>query len=224
MLRTPLTLAISFSISLSLAAAATSCKSSPPETKGPPDPNRAGAQLVEVATIDSSIVIDLRYATANNVFGKPLYPVAKCALRRDVAERLAKVQKRLRSQGLGLKIWDAYRPLSVQKEMWAMKPDARYVADPRKGSRHNRGAAVDVTLVDKAGYELAMPTPFDEFSDRASRTSMKGSADAISNRQRLSDAMVAEGFVPLPTEWWHFDSPDSLDYPVVDVPLESIGG
>ncbi|HKE01257.1 MAG TPA: M15 family metallopeptidase [Planctomycetota bacterium] len=214
----------SFVAALSALLLAAACKSSPPEPKGPPDPNREGAQLVEVATVDTTIVIDLRYATPNNVFGRPLYPVAKCALRHDVAVRLSRVQKRLRADGLGLKIWDAYRPLSVQKEMWAMKPDARYVADPKRGSRHNRGAAVDVTLVDRKGYELVMPTAFDDFSEKASRTWMKASPDAISNRQILADAMVAEGFVGLPTEWWHFDSPDSLDYPVVDVPLESIAG
>jgi D-alanyl-D-alanine dipeptidase len=115
-------------------------------------------RLVNIEAFISGIRLDIRYATANNFTKRPLYPVARCYLRKQVAERLTKVQQELQAQGLGLKVFDCYRPLSIQKQLWALLPDERYVIDPRKGSRHNRGAAVDVTLVDAKGNELEMPT------------------------------------------------------------------
>lgn len=176
--------------------------------------------LVDLAATDSRIVIDLRYATADNFTGQKLYPVARCLLRATAAERLKRVQDRLARQDLGLKVYDAYRPLSVQKKMWAIMPNEGYVANPAKGSRHNRGCAVDVTLVDAHGRELEMPTPFDTFSEAAHRNYRGGSEAARRNRQTLEDSMRAEGFIGLPTEWWHFDAPDWQQYPVLDVPLD----
>jgi D-alanyl-D-alanine dipeptidase len=184
--------------------------------------SRAGQPLVDVATIDPRIVIDLRYATPNNFTGEQLYPVARCLLRAPVAERLKRVQNQLMRRGLGLKVYDAYRPLSVQKKMWALVPDEGYVANPAKGSRHNRGCAVDATLVDAAGRELEMPTEFDTFSPAAHRDYQGGSEAARRNRQILEDAMHAEGFIGLKTEWWHFDAPDWQDYPILDVPLDQM--
>jgi len=179
--------------------------------------------LVLVSDLDSTIVIDLKYATPDNFVGEVLYDTSLCYLRKSVAERLVRVQKALRRRGLGLKIWDGYRPLSVQKRMWQLVPDSRYVADPRKGSRHNRGAAVDVTLVDSLGHELAMPTGFDDFTQRAHRDFMDLPPEALRNRKILEEAMRQEGFLPLPTEWWHFDAPNWKSYPVLDIPLREVG-
>ncbi|GBD93012.1 D-alanyl-D-alanine dipeptidase [bacterium BMS3Abin05] len=170
--------------------------------------------FVEAASVDSTIIIDLRYATPNNFTGRVLYKIPRCFLRKSVAERLARVQRKLREKGLGLKIWDGYRPLSVQKKMWAIVPDSRYVANPKHGSRHNRGAAVDVTLVDSTGMELHMPTGFDDFSPKAHRDWMGDDSLAIHNRRILEDAMTSEGFIPLSTEWWHFDAPNWKNYPI----------
>jgi D-alanyl-D-alanine dipeptidase len=140
-------------------------------------------------------------------------------LRRAVAERLARVQGRLRRQGLGLKIWDAYRPASVQRRMWALKRGSRYLAPPGRGSKHSRGAAVDLTLVDGRGRELPMPTPYDEFSHRASRRYRGGPAAAQRNRRILETAMAAHGFRLNPGEWWHFDDPHWRRYSLLDLPL-----
>ncbi len=178
--------------------------------------------FVAVASVDSTFVIDLRYATPNNFTGQVLYDTAGCFLRKSVAERLARVQKKLRRQGLGLKIWDAYRPLSVQKKMWAIVPDSRYVANPKHGSRHNRGAAVDVTLVDSTGQERHMPTGFDDFTPRAHRDWTGKDTLAIHNRDVLEKAMVSEGFLPLSTEWWHFDAPNWKSYPIEDVSIREL--
>ncbi|HJW69501.1 MAG TPA: M15 family metallopeptidase [Candidatus Binatia bacterium] len=189
-------------------------------------PRPAGGELVDLATVDPTIRIDIRYATPDNFTGVAVYPVARCLLRRDAADRLARVQRRLRADGLGLAVWDCYRPFSVQERFWALVPDERYVARPERrdgrpvaGSKHNRGAAVDVTLVDAAGARLEMPTGFDDFSERAHRDAARVSPAARANAQRLEAAMVAEGFEPLPTEWWHFDAPGWQGAELLDVPL-----
>jgi len=183
---------------------------------------------VDIAAIDPTIAIDMRYASTNNFTKAVVYPVARCLLRRDAAERLARAQARLRADGKGLKLWDCYRPFSVQKKFWKLVPDERYVAQPvadgagrpLRGSKHNRGAAVDLTLVDGAGRSLEMPTDHDDFSKRAHRGSRSASPAARANAQHLEDVMKAEGFEPLPTEWWHFDAPGWEKYPLSDQPLE----
>mgnify|MGYP000990869255 FL=1 len=124
--------------------------------------------------------------------------------------------------GLGLKIYDAYRPLSVQKIFWEIMPDERYVADPKKGSRHNRGMAVDLTLVDKEGKELSMPTEYDDFTEKAHRDYMNITEEQIINRKILEDVMTNYGFVGLPTEWWHFDYRGWENYEVMDVDFKDI--
>ena len=182
-------------------------------------PNLGDEPLVDVSDVDPRIVLDLRYATANNFIGRPLYPTARCLLRKSVARRLRRVQDRLVRLGLGLKVYDGYRPLSVQRKMWRVLPDPAYVANPAKGSRHNRGAAVDVTLVDTEGRELEMPTEFDDFTPAAHRSCAGGTVAARRNRDLLTRAMEAEGFQGLETEWWHFDAPGWEQYGVLDVPL-----
>jgi D-alanyl-D-alanine dipeptidase len=179
----------------------------------------ATAPLVAITAVDATIAIDLRYATPHNRFGCRLYPAACALLRRPVAARLARAQANLRQQGLGLKVWDAYRPASVQRRMWALKPGSRFIANPRRGSKHSRGAAVDVTLVDRLGRELPMPTPFDEFSRRAHPRYPGGSPASRHNRALLRRAMEAAGFRQNPGEWWHYDDPYWRRYPLLDVPL-----
>ncbi|MBI4882084.1 MAG: M15 family metallopeptidase [Planctomycetes bacterium] len=175
----------------------------------------AAEPLVPVADVDPRIRFDMRYASANNFTGQVLYDSPVCLLRRSVAERLSRVQERLARQGLGLLVFDGYRPLSVQERMWQLVPDTRYVADPRKGSRHNRGAAVDVALVDRSGRPLEMPTDFDDLSEAARRGFPGASAAARQNLALLEAAMTAEGFIGLESEWWHYDAPDWEAYPVI---------
>jgi zinc D-Ala-D-Ala dipeptidase len=190
-------------------------------------PRPPAPDLVDITTIDPTIRLDLRYATRDNFTGVVIYPAARCLLRRDAAERLARVQHRLQADGFGLLVWDCYRPLAVQERFWALMPDELYVARPLRqngrpaaGSKHNRGAAVDVTLVDATGRPLEMPTGFDDFSERAHRDAANVKPAARANAALLESAMTAEGFQPLPTEWWHFDAPGWQAYDLLDVPLE----
>lgn len=185
---------------------------------------RAG--LVEPTRLDPGIRLDMRYASTDNFTGKQVYPSARCYLRADIAKRVVAAHKSLRRMGLGLKLYDCYRPFSVQEAFWRIMPDERYVLEPKrengvmvKSSRHNRGAAVDATLVDRKGRELAMPTPFDDFTEKAHRDSREASPEARRNSAVLERAMAAQGFVGLPTEWWHFDGPGWEAYEPLDLPL-----
>ncbi|MBI2095049.1 MAG: M15 family metallopeptidase [Candidatus Omnitrophica bacterium] len=179
--------------------------------------------LVEIQKIDPRIRTDIRYATADNFMKEILYPSARCFLRRETAAKLSRVQAALEKKGLGLKVFDGYRPLAAQKKMWARFPLEGFIANPAKGSNHNRGAAVDLTLVDREGRELPMPSAYDEFSER-SRRDWAGGADAErKNRRVLEEAMHREGFAGLSTEWWHFDDTDAKNYPVLDISFEDAG-
>lgn len=180
----------------------------------PPKP----ADLVDVSVAIPDAVIDMRYATKDNFTGDVLYPTAVCKLRRSVAARLAKAAKLLRAQDRRLLIWDCYRPSSIQHELWKRVPDPRYVADPKQGSRHSRGAAVDVALVDTDGNAVTLPTKFDEFTKAAHRVNALAGANGAEAR-RLERAMRKAGFLGMKTEWWHFDAPDSARYPLSDEPL-----
>jgi zinc D-Ala-D-Ala dipeptidase len=163
-------------------------------------------------------IIDMRYATADNFTKQKVYPTAVCKLRRSVATRLAKAAKLLRKQGRLLLIWDCYRPTSVQEQFWKLVPDERYVANPAKGSRHSRGAAVDLGLVDKDANGVPLPTNFDDFSEAAHRDkALKGEQGA--EARRLEAAMKKAGFIGMPTEWWHFDAPDAAKFPLSNDPL-----
>ena len=174
--------------------------------------------LVEVQDAIPDAVLDIRYATKDNFTGDVLYPKAVCKLRRAVLARLVKAAELLRKQDRRLLIWDCYRPLSIQKLLWERVSDPRYVADPKQGSRHNRGAAIDLAIVNAEGSEVTLPTKFDEFSKAAHRSrALAGKAGV--EAKRLSTAMLAVGFKPMPTEWWHFDAPDSAKYAIADEPL-----
>lgn len=172
--------------------------------------------FVDIEKVCPSIQLDLVYATKNNFTKEIQYPLAKCYLRRKVALKLAKVQMELEKLSLGLKIFDGYRPYSVTKKFWEIVADPRYVADPKEGSKHNRGAAVDVTLIDFDGRELEMPTVIDDISKRAHRDYDKLPQQVIANRQLLEDIMMNGGFLPIDTEWWHFDDSEWKKYPVED--------
>ena len=130
-----------------------------------------------------------------------------------------RVNKALREQGFGLKVYDCYRPLAVQKKFWEIMPDERYVANPEKGSRHNRGSAVDVGLTDLQGRDMAMPSGYDDFSERAHRNYPKTPESERKNSLILEEAMKKEGFIPYPTEWWHFDDAGWEKFPYADQPL-----
>jgi D-alanyl-D-alanine dipeptidase len=183
-----------------------------------PDRGEHDDDLVEVSTAIPDAVLDLRYATKDNFTGDVLYPVARCKLRRAVVVRLAKAAAVLRDHDRRLLLWDCYRPLSIQRRLWHQVPDARYVANPKTGSRHNRGAAVDLAVVDKAGKPVVLPTQFDDFSAAAHRDrALAGNRG--SEARRLSEAMLGAGFAGIATEWWHFDAPRSGDYALSDEPL-----
>lgn len=182
-------------------------------------PRTPKAVLTNVSAAVPGVRLDIRYATADNFTKAVVYPAARCLLRPEAAAALKLVQEDLAPAGMGLKVWDCYRPLSVQKRFWELVPDPRYVADPKKGSRHNRGAAVDLTLVDAAGRELEMPTGYDDFSEAAHRASTAGSPAARANAKRLEEAMLRRGFKGLSTEWWHFDFAGWEAFPLLDVPL-----
>jgi zinc D-Ala-D-Ala dipeptidase len=178
--------------------------------------------LVDITKINSSIRLDIRYATANNFTHKAVYTQAKCYLRKATAEKLSHVQQELEKQNLGLKVFDGYRPRSVQYIFWRLVPDERYVAHPQKGSRHNRGTAVDVTLVDKQGKELFMPTEFDDFTQKAHRNYTKLAPEQIKNRTLLEQVMTKHGFVGLSTEWWHFNDLSHPEAELLDISFEEL--
>lgn len=180
------------------------------------------AAFVDLVRLDSTIILDIRYATANNFTGEVLYPEACCYLRLCVAESLVSVSRKAKVLGYRLKVYDGYRPQRVQYRMWELVPDSRYVADPKKGSRHNRGTAVDVTLVDSAGSELDMGTGFDDFSQRAHRNYAGLSKEQRGNRERLTKLMTSTGFTSIPTEWWHYDYYDGSSFPLMDVSFDSL--
>ncbi len=178
--------------------------------------------LIELTKIDPRIKLDVRYATENNFIGRAVYPSSKIFIRKSVAERLSRVQDRLVKQNLGLKVFDGYRPLGVQREMWKVLPDPKFVANPARGSRHNRGMAVDVALVDSQGRDVEMPTKFDDFTEAAGKFYAGGTESSRRNRDLLVSVMEAEGFTGLNAEWWHFDAPGWREYPVLDIDLEQI--
>jgi D-alanyl-D-alanine dipeptidase len=179
-------------------------------------------RLVDVSTIPG-VRIDVRYATTNNFMHEQLYPIAKVYLRAPAARALADVQQELAAQHLGLKVFDGYRPYAITEKMWEPIKNPDFVADPAKGSRHNRGAAVDLTLVDlESGAEVAMPTPYDDFTPKAFANYADLPPNVIANRAKLRDVMVRHGFDPLPSEWWHFDFHGWERFPLMNVPLEAL--
>jgi D-alanyl-D-alanine dipeptidase len=178
-------------------------------------------QLIDLESI--GIPIDVRYATANNFMKRPLYPVAKAYLRAPAARALMDVQRELEIKGLGIKVFDGYRPYRVTVAMWEPIRNPDYVADPAKGSRHNRGAAVDLTLIDlKSGEELPMPTGYDDFTSRAAHEFNDLPENVLANRAILREVMTKHGFIPLPSEWWHYDFGGWEKFELMDVGLQEL--
>jgi D-alanyl-D-alanine dipeptidase len=178
--------------------------------------------IVDVKKVIPNIIIDMKYATEDNFTKKRLYDSNTCFLRRSTAIKLDAVQKELEGMNLGLKAWDCYRPLAVQRDLWAILPDERYVANPKTGSRHNRACSVDVTIVNSEGKELQMPTGFDDFSPRAHHHYQDLPDQAIRNRELLKGLMEKAGFIPLPEEWWHYDDNNWVEFDILDVPFKDL--
>jgi D-alanyl-D-alanine dipeptidase len=206
------------------ALAAATAAARPAAPAGPAGEATLRPDLVDVARLVPDAVLDLRYATGDNFLGRALYPEARCLLLRPAAERLARAAARLRRRGYRLILWDCYRPLSVQREMWRLQPRPGYVGDPRRGSHHNRGAAVDLSLAAADGRPVEMPTPFDTFDRRAHAGAVEGISEAARRHRRLlREALEAEGFLVNPREWWHFAARDASRHPLLDVPLSEAG-
>jgi D-alanyl-D-alanine dipeptidase len=196
--------------------------------QGPPLDAAASREpeLVELTRLDPTIRLDIRYATADNFLGRPVYEQARAFLQRPAAEALIRVHRALDATGFGLLVFDAYRPWSVTKLFWDMTPpDQRaFVADPARGSKHNRGCAVDLTLYDRATLQsVPMPSEFDDFSERASPDYAGGTREQRERRDLLRAAMEREGFSVEPNEWWHFNYRGWREYPILDVPFSEIG-
>lgn len=194
-------------------------------TPPPASPDAAPADLVDVTTLDSTIRLDIRYATTDNFMGERFYDTSRALLQRPAAEALARVSRRLAALGYGLLIHDAYRPWYVTWMFWQATPDSQriFVADPASGSRHNRGAAVDLSLYELAtGAPVTMPSGYDEFSERAYPAYAGGTSHERWQRDLLRAAMEAEGFHVYQYEWWHFDFDGWERYPVLNLGFDEV--
>lgn len=180
-------------------------------------------KMVSLTNYLQPFTADWPYAGRENFTRSVLYVNPAAYLRLPAAKALKAVQAELAGRGLGIKLFDAYRPYSVTKKMWEIVPDERYAANPAKGSGHNRGIAVDLTLVDLAsGKELKMPTGFDDFSERAHHDYMQLEQEVLANRALLRTIMERHGFKALETEWWHYYLPDATRYPLMDFDFEQM--
>ena len=196
-------------------------QSAPPHEPGPFRP----ADLVELITLDRTIKLDIRYATPNNLAGRAVYDEPRAFLQRPAAEALVRVHRSLASHGYGLLVFDGYRPWRVTKLFWDVTPVEKreFVADPAKGSKHNRGCAVDLSIYAlNSGREVEMPSAYDEMSARAYPTYEGGTAEARQRRDLLRAAMEKEGFTVEPNEWWHFNYKDWTQYPILDLPFSAL--
>jgi len=172
-------------------------------------------RFIDLSFFNDGMVFDLKYATEDNFLNKRIYPIdSKPFLRLKTAYKLHNAQIELIKKGYSLKILDAYRPLDVQKIFWNIMPDDRYVANPNTGSKHNRGTAVDVTLVDENQNEIIMPSEFDDFSDRAHRNYNNITDEVKRNLLLLTEVMKSNGFSTINSEWWHYDDLDWKEYGV----------
>ncbi|MBS1211497.1 MAG: vanX [Proteobacteria bacterium] len=182
-------------------------------------------ELVEIRKLHPGLRLDVRYATADNFVGRPVYPEARVFLQKPAAQALVRAHEKLEAFGFGLLIFDGYRPWSVTRIFWDAVTDDKkqFVADPREGSRHNRGCAVDLSLYDlNTGQPAAMPSEYDEMTERAYPEYAGGSAAARERRELLRRIMESEGFSVYPTEWWHFDYKDWREYTILDLPFSAI--
>ena len=198
------------------------------EAQGPPvetGPFRA-PDLVELIKLDPMIRLDIRYATKNNFLGKKVYKEKRAFLQRPAAEALVRVNRKLRLQGYGIVVFDGYRPWAVTKTFWDATPEDKkiFVADPARGSRHNRGCAVDLSLFDlKTGETVKMPSEYDEMTERAHINYECATPEAKRLRELLRAAMTSEGFNVYEPEWWHYDYKDWKEYPILNVKFGNIG-
>lgn len=195
-------------------------------TPPPQDPSLKKPELVELVKLDATIQLDVRYATTNNFVGARLYDEPRAFLQRPAAEALIRVHRALARSGYGLLVHDAYRPWYVTKMFWDATPADKhiYVANPAKGSRHNRGCAVDLTLYELAsGKVVEMPSGYDELSERAKPSYRGGTEEQRRRRDLLGAAMAVEGFTVNEEEWWHFDYKDWRLYPVTNLTFDRIG-
>lgn len=197
------------------------CTHHPPKESGtfrPPD-------LVELVKLDPTLHLDIRYAASNNFLGRPVYKEARAFLQKPAAEALVRANQKVREQGYGLVIFDGYRPWSVTKIFWDATPlDKKiFVADPKTGSRHNRGCAVDLSLFDlKTGKEVSMPGAYDEMTERSDIDYKGGTEEQRRLRDLLRSAMESEGFVVYQPEWWHYDYRDWKEYPILNINFSEI--
>lgn len=179
-------------------------------------------KLVKIKDFAPTIALDIKYATSQNVFYTQLYKTPSALVRLPVAKALAKVQEDLNKQGLSLKIYDAYRPYSVTCQMYEMLPDTIYMGLPWQGSKHNRGIALDLTIIDlKTRQELPMPTPFDALVYASHPEFMKLPANVIQNRELLKSIMKKHGFKVDPVEWWHYNYVSTTTFELLDIPFEA---
>lgn len=198
----------------------------PPRNSVQPRLKSGRGDLVELAALDPTIRLDIRYATTNNFTGRQLYDQPRAFLVRPAAEALVRAHKAAQVEGYGLTIFDAYRPWRVTKKLWDATPPGpqrNYVANPKKGSKHNRGCAVDLSLhyLD-TGQLVEMPSGYDEFTQRAHRDFMDAPPDAFANRARLERWMEAQGFRGISNEWWHFDFAGWKAFPILDIGFDEI--
>ena len=180
-------------------------------------------ELVDLEKFIPGLVLDIRYATTNNFTTEQIYNLAKAYARKPVAESLKKVQAELKSLGLGIKIYDAYRPYKATIKFYEVYRDTTYVASPYRGSRHNRGCALDLTIINlKTGQEIKMPTGYDAFTKDAWPTSPVKDPEAKRNRDLLINVMEKYGFKVNASEWWHYDFKGWRNYEVMDIDFEQL--
>ncbi len=180
-------------------------------------------ELIDLEKFIPDIIFDIRYATKNNFTKQVIYNSPKAFVRKPVADALAKIQTELKAQGLGLKIFDAYRPYAATVKFYEVYPDTNFVAAPWKGSVHNRGCAVDLTIVNTAtNMELKMPTPFDDFTDKAAHSYIELSDTVLKNRTLLREIMEKHGFQIYSYEWWHYNFNGWQDFQLMDIPFEQL--
>ena len=165
--------------------------------------------FVNIKNFNGNFILDMKYATADNFLKTKVYDCAACYLRFKTVKSLIAANEDFKIKGYSIKLFDCYRPIDVQKKMWELVPNANYVADPKKGSIHNRGGAVDITLVDTNGNELDMGTPFDFFGIEASHNYEKVSDEIKKNRNYLKEVMLKNNFKSFDSEWWHYNLVDS---------------
>ena len=161
--------------------------------------------FVNLKNYSSDFVFEMKYATSDNFLKESVYPCAECFLQAKTVKHLLEANKQFLALGYRIKIYDCYRPKSIQKKMWKIVPDANYVANPKKGSIHNRGGAVDITLVDSLGVELDMGTKFDFFGEEASHNYQNFPEHILKNRMFLKEIMLKNNFKSFDSEWWHYN-------------------